>query len=351
MSSIKLLAGANAKKTILEHGLKPELFHRILAASGGPKWLAIAGLDKYLFGTFFAGHQHTISTLGSSSGAWRLACFAQNDPVAAYSRLEQAYIEQRYDTRPSRAEVARQVKHIIDVILGSLGGEQVLANSKVNTHMVVCRGKHLNRVMARPILAMGLALAAATNVFSRKTLGWHFERLIFGTNHSHSPYTELADLPGRFCHLTADNLRLALQATGSIPLLLPPVTTIPDAGHGHHYDGGITDYHFDIDLNQQPGLTLYPHFYPYMAAGWFDKKLPRRWASHSSENYDNALILAPSDEFIARLPEAKIPDRDDFSRLTTNVRQAQWRQATTLSQYLAEEFHELLETNKYRLLI
>lgn len=34
-------------------GLQPEYVTQLLAASGGPKWLAIAGLDQYLFCAFF----------------------------------------------------------------------------------------------------------------------------------------------------------------------------------------------------------------------------------------------------------------------------------------------------------
>nr|WP_283164151.1 alpha/beta hydrolase [Shewanella corallii] len=347
VNSIRLLAGRKAKQTILEQGLKPELFTRVLAASGGPKWLGIAGLDKYLFGTFLKDLSHPLNTLGASSGAWRLACLAQQDPLAAYARLEDAYIGQRYDTKPSRAEVERQVQGIIEHILDGNGAEQLLANPNVHSHFIVCRGKHLNQVMQRPVLAAGLALSAMTNLVSRHTLGWHFERLVFGVDNGASPYRELADLPGRFCDLTANNLKSVLQATGSIPLLLPPVTEIPGVASGHYYDGGITDYHFDLDLAQAEGLTLYPHFYPHMAAGWFDKGLKSRRANIASANYDNALVLAPSAGFIASLPGSKIPDRDDFKTLDTDTRRKYWRQAAAMSDRLADELHELLETGRY----
>ena len=351
MSSIRLLAGRHAKQTILEQGLKPELFTRVLAASGGPKWLGIAGLDKYLFGTFLKEMSHPVYTLGASSGAWRLACYAQQDPLAAYARLEEAYIGQRYDTRPSRAEVERQVQGIIQHILGESGAQQLLNHPKIQSHFIVCRGRHLNGFMPRPVLAAGLAVSAITNLASRNTLGWHFERLVFGRDLAASPYADLRDLPGRICHLTEQNLSAVLQASGSIPLLLPPVTHIEGVAPGHYYDGGITDYHFDLDLSRSEGLTLYPHFYPHMAAGWFDKGLKGRRANIKSANYANALVIAPTSEFIERLPLGKIPDRDDFKTLDTSTRQRAWRTAAAMSERLGEELHELIETGQYRSLL
>ncbi|MGI2259943.1 alpha/beta hydrolase [Shewanella sp. GXUN23E] len=348
MNSIRLLAGKRARQMILEQGLDAGLFTQLLAASGGPKWLSIAGLDKYLFSEFLPQSSRPLYTLGASSGAWRLACLAQRDPLAAYARLQQAYIGQRYDSKPSRQEVARQVQGIIRHILAEQGGAEILDHPRVRSHFIACRARHLNTVPARPVLAAGLGVSAFTNLLSRQTLGWYFERLVFGTADIGSPFAALSDLPGDYVTLSDANLAAVLQASGSIPLLLPPVSDIQGAPPGQYYDGGITDYHFDLDLSQAPGLTLYPHFYPHMAPGWFDKGLKHRRASHQSRHYDNALILAPSDEFIASLPYGKIPDRDDFKTLDTASRQAYWWRAAAMSERLAEDFHELLHSGRYR---
>lgn len=50
---IDIYAGSNALKKIKTHGFKQDLFTNFLGASGGPKWFALLGLDKYLFGEFF----------------------------------------------------------------------------------------------------------------------------------------------------------------------------------------------------------------------------------------------------------------------------------------------------------
>ena len=84
---LEIYAGETALKSIQQQGFSPDLFSSFLGASGGPKWFTLLGLDKYLFGEFFKGRQQPLNLIGSSAGAFRAACFAQNNPVAAIERL------------------------------------------------------------------------------------------------------------------------------------------------------------------------------------------------------------------------------------------------------------------------
>ncbi len=340
MPALRFLAGATAVKQIEENGFTPELFTQLLAASGGPKWIGIAGLDKYLFGEFFHQRTNPLHTLGASSGAWRLACLGQKDPLKAYSRFEELYIGQRYDSKPSPQEVSEQVKGIIEGLLGEEKGRDIVNHSTIKTHFLACRGKHLNRLPSRLALGLGLATTAATNLISRKSLAMHFERFLFSSIDLSSPFNTLNDLPSQHIALNEDNIAQVLLATGSIPWVLAPVTDIPGAPKGHYVDGGITDYHFDLPLSAAKGLTLYPHFYPEITPGWFDKSLSWRRAKR---NYHNALILAPSESYIDRLPYGKLPDRGDFKHLSSEQRIKYWQQSISMSQELADELSNLIE--------
>lgn len=111
---------------------------------------------------------------------------AQQDPLAAYGRLEDFYIGQRYDTTPQ--EVSAQVKGVVQGILGVSGGSEIVNNAHIHSHFVVCRAKHLNRLTAKLPLAAGLAMTAATNLVSRRSLGWHFERVVFSQQAATSPF-------------------------------------------------------------------------------------------------------------------------------------------------------------------
>ena len=355
MPALRLLAGPKAFRVLNDQGFNPNVFSQLLAASGGPKWLGIAGLDKYLFGEFFNNLNRPLYTLGASSGAWRIACLAQQQPLEAYKRLEQFYIGQRYDTVPKPYEVSEQVRGVVAGILGETGRSDILNHPHIHSHFVVCRGKHLNRLPGRLPLAAGLALTAGCNLISRKSLPWHFERVVFSrqphkeqvsrSTHAASPFLQLTDMPSEQATLSTKNVEDVLLATGSIPMVLAPVTHIHGVKPGHYYDGGITDYHFDLPLAHAEGLTLYPHFFPQMSPGWFDKSLSWR---NAKAHYDNALVLVPSAEFVASLPFGKIPDRDDFKRLDTATRMAYWREAASRSECLGAELDQLIHSGDWQ---
>ena len=341
MAALRLLAGKTAFKQIEQNGIQQSMFSQLFAASGGPKWIGVAGLDKYLFSEFFNERQTPLYTMGASSGAWRLSCLAQSNPLDAYHRFEDNYIDQRYETVPSRQQVTEQVERIISGILGSDGALEIVNNRIIQSHFVVCKAKHLNKGRSKGKLAMGLAATALSNAVSRRSLSWHFERLIFSHQQVKSPFSQLSDLPTEHAQLTRSNINQVLLATGSIPLILAPVTKINGVSDGHYYDGGITDYHFDMPLHEEEGLSLYPHFYPHMSPGWFDKSLKWRRAK---KHYHNALILAPSPEFIDSLPYQKIPDREDFKHFDNDARIAYWRESVKRSEQLADEFADIVET-------
>ncbi|BAJ03730.1 alpha/beta hydrolase [Shewanella violacea] len=339
MPALRFLAGPTAYKKIEQTGLKPEIFSQLLAASGGPKWIGIAGLDKYLFGEFFKDRKEPLHTLGASSGAWRLACQAQDNPLSAYARLEKLYIGQRYDIKPRPQDVSAQVEDIIAGLLGDGAGKDIVDNKVIKSHFLACRGKHLNRFPSRLSLGLGLATTAAANLISRRSLGLNFERFLFSSLDTGSPFNSLNDLPSKHVGLSEDNIAQVLLATGSIPWVLAPVTNISGAPQGHYYDGGITDYHFDLPLSHAEGLTIYPHFYPRITPGWFDKSLPWRRAKN---HYHNALIVAPSDAYLAALPYGKLPDRGDFKHLSSEDRMAYWHKTIAISEVLAEEFSQVV---------
>lgn len=153
----------------------------------------------------------------------------------------------------------------------------------------------------------------------------------------------LADLPTAHLPLTRESLKPALLASASIPLVLSGVR-VPGTPGGIHRDGGIIDYHPDLDFGAGEGIVLYPHFYPHVVPGWFDRPLRWRWAGPS--NFGRALRVAPSAEFVARLPGGKIPDRNDFYRMGDSERIRAWRATMDASRRLADELRELLETGR-----
>jgi len=104
----------------------------------------------------------------------------------------------------------------------------------------------------------------------------------------------------------------------------------------------MTDYHFDMDFHAGDGLVLYPHFSAEVIPGWFDKALP--WRRAHAQHYDRVVLVTPSKEFVATLPNGKIPDRKDFEKLGADERIRCWRQVLKASERLADDFQELVES-------
>lgn len=360
-AALTLRAGPDALALIRARGLRAEDVDILPGASGGAKWLALAGLDRWLFGEFLqAPRARPLHCIGSSIGSWRMACFAQRDPVAALARGHGAYIhEQRYTRRPDAREVTRVLSRCLDLLLGPTGVDEILAHPFARLHIITARGRGMAASARRPVLMAALALAAAGNLVSRRALALQMHRCVFhSSGDGATPFAHLADLPTTHLALTRENLRSALLASGSIPLLLEGVR-IPDAAApemaagagaagalpgGVHWDGGVLDYHLDLDFGPGDGLVLYPHFYAHVVPGWFDKAL--RWRRARGHNFRRALLVAPSDAFVAALPGGKIPDRRDFYALAESERIRRWEQVVEASARLGDEIRELVATGR-----
>ena len=347
--ALTLRAGPRALALLRDRGLRPDDIDVMPGASGGAKWLAIAGLDRYLFGTFLARDTNPLRTrplhcIGSSIGSWRMACFAQRDAGAALERGHHAYIyEQRYSPKPSSQEVTDVLTRCLDLLLGPHGADEALTHPFAHLHIITAHTRGLAASDKRLVLATALALAASANAVSRGTLSLQFRRTIFHTAGDRSPFLSLNDLPTTHRTLTRENLRDALLASGAIPLLMQGVR-MSDAPGDLHFDGGVVDYHLDMHFGAGSGLVLYPHFYPHIVPGWFDKSLP--WRRASARNFDRTLLIAPSESFVRSLPGGKIPDRRDFYDFPREERERRWQRVLDLSAQLGDELHELVATGR-----
>lgn len=313
-------------------------------ASGGAKWLVLAGLDRFLFGEFFSGERaRPLHLIGSSIGAWRMAAAAQRDPVAALDRAHHAYIhDQHYSPKPTPREVTEVGQQLLDILLGATGVEEILANREKHVHVITAEGRGLAASDRRILLAASMAVAAAANLLSRRTLSLQLRRFIFHTAGDTTPFANLDDFDTTHVPLSRENIRPALLASASIPLVLEGVA-IPGT-NGVHWDGGVLDYHLDMSFGAGEGLVLYPHFYPHIVPGWFDKSLS--WRRARVDNFRRALIIAPSEDFVAALPGGKIPDRRDFYTMPEAERIPRWQQAVDASERLGDELRELLATDR-----
>lgn len=339
--SCVLLAGANAAKRIREEGLRQEQFSTLVGASGGPKWLVISQLDRVLMGEFFVNRSRPIVSLGSSIGSFRNLCYAMEDSPGALERLEHGYIHQSYaSARPSPAEITAAGERILREVLGGEGARQVAENPVWQSHFVTVRGRGPLASERRALLAPALLASALANAISRHTLSAFWDRVVFHSGESAG--VRFRHLRTTNTPLSAENVCAAVLASGSIPLVMAGVLNPHGAPLGNYRDGGITDYHFDLRFEHPEGLALYPHFFPYMVPGWFDKRFAWRWVRGGA--MENTLLVAPSPAFVAGLPCGKIPDRDDFYKLSEAERIRYWTAVVEAGRRVADDFYELWQT-------
>ncbi len=330
-TALRVLAGPTALAHIKQHGLQQADFNVMVGASGGPKWFCLFGLDQYLFGDFFAGRNKPLHILGSSAGAWRFACFAQADPVAASQRFCQAYSHICYPKQADIDLVSEISAAIVDAVFPTEQHiEQVLTNPVIKLNLVVAKARRLATARHKLAQAGALTLAAGANLLHRKHLQHFFQRVLFHSPGEQSPFHYAGILPTQHVTLNQHNLRQAVLASGAIPMVLNPIENIAGAGPGLYYDGGVTDYHFDLPFADN-GLVLYPHFYPHLIPGWFDKALS--WRRAKPAHLHNVVLLCPTDSWVKSLPFGKIPDRNDF-KLPDHIRIDYWQQVIARSHEL-----------------
>ncbi len=345
MSSLSFLAGTKAISRLRREGLRPDAFKVVAGAAGGAKWLVLSQLDRVVFGQFFRGRRDPLFLLGSSIGSWRFAAASQKDPEAAIGNFEAAYIEQSYRAKPTALEVTAGSFQVLDSFLPPMGLQDVMNHPSHRLSVLAVRSRWPTVSDRNLALSMGLGGAGLGNVMSPQALKLFFECTLFFDPRTPPPYLQAPSFAARPVSLSPHNVRQALMASGSIPLVMAGVKDIEGAPAGVYRDGGIMDYHLNVPFlpRDDDQMVLFPHFEERLIPGWFDKHLP--WRKPHAERMSHVLVVAPSPEFIARLPLQKIPDRSDFLRFQgqDEARFRYWRQVTQECRRLADDFHEVVE--------
>ena len=337
-NNLTFFAGEIARSLIKEKGLQPEMVKVIAGAAGGPKFLVLNHIDRFLFSDWLSDTTGPIDLIGSSIGAWRFAALSMMQPLEAYNSLQTAYMSQSYDHRPNRNEVSAESLKIMDAFLGDEGIGQILTNNRIRLNILSVKCRWPVSSDNKLLLGLGLSGAAIGNLLSRKTLGAFFKRALFHHPGGKPVFFQESEFPIDRIVLSAVNLRQALISSGSIPFVMKGVTGISNAPKGTYRDGGLVDYHMDIPYGRDnPGIVLFPHYTDKVVPGWLDKKLS--WRKPNRQNMRNVLLVAPSQDFVKNLPYGKIPDRNDFFKFEgqDEIRIKYWEEVIDKSKVLADD--------------
>jgi hypothetical protein len=340
-SPLIIRAGPRALERLRTHGLDAADVEIVPGAAGGPKALGLSGLDRAIFGEWLPSAPRMRHLIGASIGAWRFAAASLPEPAKVLGEFARLYTEQSYPRRPSRRFVSDMARAMLDTLFKGREAE-ILATPWNRLHILTVRGRWPLSRDSSLHTPLGFGMAAMANAIGRRHLARFIDRTVFLDARDAPPV-----MPGRFdafhtqtVHLDAENFGHALLASASIPMVLEGVANIPRAPQGIYWDGGLIDYHLHLPYHHAQGLVLYPHFTDRIVPGWLDKGMP--WRRARGPWLDNVIVVAPSPAYLAKLPNAKLPDRSDFARYTGQdaTRMTAWRTAIGESDRLAEAFLE-----------
>ncbi len=330
-------AGPRALRKLQREGLQPGAIRAVFGQASGPRWLALAGLDRALLETGLLGGGRRTLLAGASAGAWRMATFACRDPLVAHRALTDRYIEQVFQRRERPADVTRAYRQMLQEILEP-EIDHLLAHPDFDLAIHTARQRALR---SRGALVVSLLAAAVLGPFTSRATRLLFDRVLF-----HSEPSRLsAGFEGRVVALTRDNILASAVASGAVPYYLAAVADPPGAPQGAYVDGGLTDCHLNHDYpGSGEGILLLPHFQRRIVPQWLDRNRPAR--TLASAMTADVLQIYPSRRFVADLPDGRLPDQNDFSRFFDHPEERirRWRSVVVASERLGEELREDLDS-------
>ncbi|MBN1613439.1 MAG: hypothetical protein JW950_03135 [Deltaproteobacteria bacterium] len=349
MNHLRIKAGKLAYDMIMDGGFNLDAVSAFFAPAAGPRWLVASGFDLTMMERRVLGRKRPVLLVGASAGAWRFAAWMQPEPRKSYHALMDAYIGMIYRRTDTPKTVLQSLIDIINAYLEDDALPFALENKRYRLAVITARSRNLVGSERHLIQQIGLGLCYLLNIFDRSFIFHFAERIVFYNGPKPPAFCLAEDFQGRFVPLSEVNFKSTVLASGAIPLVVAGVQNIYEAPYGVYRDGGLTDYHLTLNYAPRDGeLTLFFHHQERIIPGWLDKRLTRRRPPEAI--LDNVLMVFPSEDFVAKLPCNKVPDRDDFKIYIDDpaTRIRNWQKAVELSAPLGEQFLDLLENGGIR---
>lgn len=349
MSRLRIKAGKKAYEIIKDGGFSFDAVFAYYGAAVGPRWLVASGFDLTLLSRGLLGRVRPVHLIGSSAGAWRFAAWIQPQAADSYRRFMDAYISACFTRQDTPATILEKFSAILGSYIEDDALSFALASKRYRLSVITARSRGLVASESLPLQKTALAACFAMNFASRSQLYRFAERVVFYHGSKPPPFCFQPGFRGRYVRLNEINFKHAVMASGAIPLVVAGVKNIFGAPNGVYRDGGLIDYHLSHQFaGKEDDLVLFVHHEERIVPGWLDKKIKKR--APDPETLKNVVMVFPSQSFVDRLPDGKIPDRDDFlTHIDDPGRRIEnWRRAAMLSAPLGEDFLEWIESGRIR---
>jgi len=349
MGNIRIAAGERALALIRDGGFSLDAISTYFGPAGGPRWLAASGFDLTLIEGKWLGRTRPVWLIGASAGAWRFAAWIQPEPEKSYRALLSAYIEATYGRKDTPETILSTLRAIIDACIEDDALPFALAHKRYRLGILTSLVRGPAASERHWVQKTGFLLGFLANALHPALIHRIAERVVFYYGPHPPDFCLRKGFRGRFFELSEINFKSAVVASGAIPLAVAGVRNIFRAADGIYRDGGLIDYHISQDYSTRDGgLVLFFHHQRRIVPGWMDKKLSKRRPPERS--LDSVVMVYPSEEFVAKLPDGRIPDRGDFETFIDDpaTRIANWRRTVELAAPLGEEFLELIASGRLK---
>jgi hypothetical protein len=331
-------AGPSALSRIASHGFSLADVRTLVAPATGPKWLVAAGFDRALLRDGALGRDQPVLLAGASAGAWRALALCSPEPAAAHERLFEQYVNMVFTAQHSPEQISAAYRELLLRVLPHAHVEHALAHPRFRLALHAVRVKGWLRAGGVAQKA-ALGAAALAHALSEPSARLWLEPTLFAAQATPPEWLD----PNAACaRLAADNLHSVALASGSVPMYMTPIAI---AG-SHYLDGGLSDYHIRRRLGDPQRIALLFSHQRRIVPAWFDKYLP--WRAPARAATDNLLLVHPTPEFLALLPDGQVPSREDFTRFVSRPAERihRWRSAAAASDRLGEQFLDDIAHNR-----
>jgi hypothetical protein len=346
---IRVRAGKKAYELIRSGGFSLDRIATYFGPAGGPRWLISTGFDLTLLREGLLGRRQPLWLVGSSAGALRMAAWLQPEAGKSYRALMEAYIVTSYGRNATPETIRRSLIDIIDSYIDDDALSFALACKTYRLAILTARSKNLAGFEQPWLERIEVMLAFLANALHPALIHRFFERVVFYYGVQPPDFCLRKGFRGRCFPLSEINFKSALIASGAIPMVISGVRDIFRAPDGIYRDGGLTDYHINQDYaTRSGGLTLFFHHQERIVPNWMDKRLRKRRPPEAF--LDSVVMVYPTEGFVERLPNGRIPDRTDFVTYIDDptTRIANWRRSVELAEPLGEEFLEMIESGRLK---
>jgi len=349
MSRLRIKAGKKAYEMIKDGGFDFDAVSAYFGSAVGPRWLVASGFDQTLLAGNVLGRKKAVHLIGASAGAWRFAAWIQPQAIEAYRKFLNAYVTVGFTRKDTPATILDKFAVIMNEYIEDDALPFALANKRYRLSVITARGKGLVASDRIWLQKSALGMCYILNFFSRNNLYAFAERIVFYNGAKPPAFCFQPQFRGRFVRMDEINFKYAVMASGAIPMVVAGVHNIFGAPRGVYRDGGLIDYHLSHQFAARENeLVLFFHHQERIIPGWLDKNIKRRVPDEKT--LANVVMVFPSPSFIDKLPDGKVPDRDDFINYTDKgpERIARWNKAVELSAPLGDDFLELVESGRIR---